>query len=96
MNVQANGMDQSSVSVVFVGYDSSRPALSERREVQICRCNSGRHYALGRHERGIIRRQYPHKSVQFLTGCHTYVWSQLFSRIFRRRERISCLALLGK
>jgi hypothetical protein len=74
MGVQDIGMDQSSVSVVLVGYDSSRRSMSEPREVLTFRCKGGHLYAPGRHERGIIQR---HPNI--LT-----------------RERISCLALLGK
>jgi hypothetical protein len=101
MDVQDNGMDQSSVSVVLVGYDSSRPFMSEPREVLTCRCNGGHLYAPGRHECGIIRRHYPHKSVQFFTVLYSADIIHMFgpnmlSRIFLTRERISCLALLGK
>jgi hypothetical protein len=72
ISVQDNGMDESSVSVMLLGFDSSRPAMSEPREVLTCRCNNGGHlYPPGQHERGIKRQQYPHKSKQFFTVVYS-------------------------
>jgi hypothetical protein len=99
-DVLDNGTDQSSVSVVLVGYDSSRPCMSEPCEVPSCRCN-GHFYAPRRHKRGIIRRQYPPKPVQFFIVLYSPDAIRMFgpnilSRIFLTKERISCLAHLGK
>lgn len=65
-------------------------------EVLTCRCNGGHLYNPGRHERGIIQWQYPHKSVQFFTVLYSPNAIHMFGPNILTREQISCLALLGK
>jgi len=86
MDVQNNGMHQTSLSMVLVGYDSSRPSMSELCEVLTCRCNGGHLYAPGRHERCIIRQQYPHKSVQFFTVLYSSDATHMFGPNILTRE----------